>query len=74
MTATQQPGDATKTFSFGESVPVLSQREVFDINEIGSIKASLLAMNDWAGEEIIRFNPYKLAAGTEQASQSDQLR
>ncbi|MCR4450825.1 phage portal protein [Aeromonas veronii] len=47
---------------------------VFDVNEIDSIKASLLAMNDWAGEEIIRFNPYKLAAGTEPANQGDQLR
>ena len=38
--------------------PVLSQREMFDINEIDSIKASLLVLNDWAGEEINRFNPY----------------
>ncbi|MFQ2820472.1 hypothetical protein ACK3YN_16415 [Aeromonas caviae] len=68
MTATQQPGDATKTFSFGESVPVLSQREVFDINEIGSIKTSLQVLNDWAGEEIIRFNLYRLSNLTGQAA------
>ncbi|MGL6532398.1 hypothetical protein ACSZN5_03945 [Aeromonas caviae] len=68
MTATQQPGDATKTFSFGESVPVLSQREVFDINEIGSIKTSLQVLNDWAGEEIIRFTLYRLSNLTGQAA------
>ncbi len=61
MTATQQPGDAIQTFSFGEPAPVLNQREVLDVNEIDSIKASLLAMNDWAGEEINRFNPYRLS-------------
>lgn len=53
---------------------MLSQREVFDINEIDSIKTSLLTLNDWAGEEMIRFNPYKLGAGIEQASQSDLVR
>ena len=40
---------------------------MFDINEIDSIKASLLALNDWAGEEIIRFNPYRLSDLTGQA-------
>ncbi|MDX7872064.1 hypothetical protein [Aeromonas caviae] len=74
MTAIQQPGDAIQTFSFGEPAPVLSQREVFDINEIESIKTSLLTLNDWAGDEMIRFNPYKLGAGIEQASQSDLVR
>mgnify|MGYP002146871237 FL=1 len=39
---------------------VTEAAQVFDINEIDSIKASLLALNDWAGEEVIRFNPYKL--------------
>ena len=52
---------------------MLSQREMFDINEIDSIKASLLALNDWAGEEVIRFNPYKLAVGTDTADHSDRL-
>lgn len=40
---------------------MLSQREMFDINEIYSIKASLLVLNDWAGEEINRFNPSRLS-------------
>ena len=68
MTATQQPGDAIKTFSFGEPAPVLSQREVFDINEIDSIKTSLLVLNDWAGEEIIRFTLYRLSDLTGQTA------
>lgn len=68
MTATQQPGDAIEAFSFGEPVPVLSQREVFDINEIDSIKTSLLVLNDWAGEEIIRFTLYRLSDLTGQAA------
>ncbi len=36
--------------------------EVFDANEMECIRQSLLAINDWAGEEIIRFRPYQLAA------------
>lgn len=74
MTATQQPGDAIKAHSFGEPAPVLSQREVLDINESDSIKTSLLTLNGWAGDEVIRFNPYKLAAGIKQASQGDLVR
>ncbi|MGL6052563.1 MAG: phage portal protein, partial [Aeromonas salmonicida] len=31
--ATQQPGGAMEAFTFGEPVPVLSQREVFDYLE-----------------------------------------
>ena len=44
---------------------VTEAAQVFDVNEIDSLKAGLLQFNEWAGEEIIRFNPYKLAAGTE---------
>jgi len=33
VTATQQTGDAIEAFSFGEPIPVLSQREVFDYLE-----------------------------------------
>ena len=47
---------------------MLSQREVFDINEINSIKTSLLVLNDWAGEEIIRFTLYRLSNLTGQAA------
>lgn len=35
--------------------------EVFDANELECIRSSLLSVNDWAGEEIIRFKGYKLA-------------
>lgn len=35
--------------------------QVFDANEMECIRQSLLAINDWAGEEIIRFKPYQLA-------------
>ncbi|MGL5814513.1 MAG: phage portal protein [Aeromonas sp.] len=52
------------TGGFGD---VTKAAQVFDINEIDSIKASLLALNDWAGEEIIRFNPYRLSDLTVQA-------
>lgn len=36
--------------------------EVFDANEMECIRQTLLAINDWAGEELIRFRPYKLAS------------
>ena len=52
------------TGGFGD---VTKAAQVFDINEIDSIKASLLALNDWAGEEVIRFNPYRLSDLTGQA-------
>ncbi|MGL6350146.1 MAG: phage portal protein, partial [Aeromonas sp.] len=52
------------TGGFGD---VTKAAQVFDINEIDSIKASLLAMNDWAGEEVIRFTSYRLSDLTEQA-------
>ncbi|WP_073536729.1 phage portal protein [Aeromonas salmonicida] len=53
---------------------VTEAAQVFDVNEIDSLKAGLLQFNEWAGEEIIRFNPYKLAAGAEPAAQGDPLR
>lgn len=35
--------------------------EVFDANEMECIRQTLLTVNDWAGEEIVRFKPYALA-------------
>lgn len=35
--------------------------QVFDCNEMESLRATFRTINDWAGEEIIRFNPYALA-------------
>lgn len=36
--------------------------EVFDANELEPVRQALLEINEWAGEEIIRFRPYALAA------------
>lgn len=36
--------------------------QVFDCNEMESLRATFTTINDWAGEEIIRFKPYTLAA------------
>lgn len=35
---------------------------VFDATEMDSLRACLMTLNDWAGEEIIRFAPSRLAA------------
>ncbi|MBZ6064691.1 phage portal protein [Aeromonas schubertii] len=59
------------TGGFGD---VTKAAQVFDVNEVDSLKAGLLELNDWAGDEIIRFDPYKLAASIEQASHGDLLR
>jgi PBSX family phage portal protein len=44
--------------------------QVFDANEMECIRQSLLAINDWAGEEIIRFKPYQLAIGNETSTRA----
>ena len=36
--------------------------QVFDCNEMESLRATFATINDWAGENIIRFKPYTLAA------------
>lgn len=36
--------------------------QVFDCNEMESLRATFATINDWAGEDIIRFKPYTLAA------------
>ncbi|MNQ15654.1 hypothetical protein D3C85_286280 [compost metagenome] len=41
---------------------------VFDATEMDSIRASLMELNDWAGEEIISFKPYRLTEMTGQAA------
>ncbi|KAB7672847.1 phage portal protein [Plesiomonas shigelloides] len=53
------------TGGFGD---VTKAARVFDVNEIDTLKASLLELNEWAGDEIIRFNPYRLAEATEQVA------
>ena len=42
-------GDATKA------------AKVFGINEVKPLQERMKAVNDWAGEEVMRFNPYALA-------------
>lgn len=39
--------------------------EVFDANEIESMKAIFMSLNDWAGEQIVRFKPYALSKDKE---------
>ncbi len=41
---------------------------VFDANELECIRMSLLSINEWADEEIIRFKDYKLATQTEDST------
>ncbi|KZN43985.1 phage portal protein [Pseudoalteromonas luteoviolacea] len=41
---------------------VAKAAEVFDANELECIRSSLLSVNEWAGEEVIRFREYRLAA------------
>lgn len=36
---------------------------VFNVNEISALQARMLEVNDWIGEEVIRFKPYELAVG-----------
>jgi PBSX family phage portal protein len=36
---------------------------VFAVNEVSPLQARMLEVNDWAGEEVIRFKPYAIAAG-----------
>lgn len=50
------------TGGFGD---VQKAAEVFDANEMECIRQTLLQVNDWAGEEVIRFKPYKLAVTAE---------
>lgn len=53
------------TGGFGDAAKAA---EVFDATELASLRASLLAINEWAGEEIVRFRPYNLVPQAEQNS------
>ena len=35
--------------------------QVFDATELESLRVLMRSVNDWMGEEVIRFNPYALA-------------
>lgn len=43
--------------SFGD---VVKAAKVFSINELMPIMQSLKSVNDWVGEEVVRFNEYAL--------------
>lgn len=38
--------------------------QVFDANEISYLRGRFLAINDWMGVEVVKFQPYQLAADT----------
>lgn len=44
--------------------------KVFALNEVKPLQNRLLAINDWIGEEVVRFEPYALAAGVSDATPS----
>lgn len=48
----------TNTSGFGDAGKAA---EVFSANEITPLQARLSELNDWLGEEVIKFNPYELA-------------
>lgn len=52
------------TGGFGD---VTKAAQVFDVNEIDSMKANFAQFNEWAGEEIIRFTSYRLSDLTVQS-------
>ncbi|MGS0740424.1 phage portal protein [Glaciimonas sp. GG7] len=52
------------TGGFGAVEPAA---RVFARNELVPLQAQFLAINDWLGEEVIQFNDYVLAAGSEVA-------
>ena len=48
--------------------------EVFFANEIQPLQQRMLALNDWVGEEVVRFSPYILPqGGGQQAKQTKDL-
>lgn len=54
----------SNTGGFGDATKAA---EVFDANEMAPIRQAMLAINDWAGEEIIRFRDYALAVESKKA-------
>ena len=38
--------------------------QVFDATELESLRALAMYLNGWAGETIVQFNPYALAAAS----------
>lgn len=57
----------TNTGGFGD---VEKAAKVFALNEVKPLQNRLLAINDWIGEEVVRFEPYALAAGVSDTTPS----
>ena len=53
------------TGGFGDA---LAAAKVFSANEIKPLQARLAELNDWMGEEVIRFQPYELAVDMAKAA------
>lgn len=54
----------TNTSGFGDAEKAAA---VFNANEIAPLQARMLEVNDWLGEEVIRFKPYALAEAGQTA-------
>lgn len=50
-------GDAGRKSAFGD---VEKAARVYAINELMPVMEAMKHINDWLGEEVIRFNPYAL--------------
>jgi len=48
--------------STGGFGPVEDAARVFVVNELKPLQIRMAQLNEWAGEEIVRFNPYELAS------------
>lgn len=48
------------TGGFGDA---LDAARIFAANELEPLQARFLEVNDWLGEEVVRFRPYALATG-----------
>ena len=51
----------SNTGGFGAIVPAA---QVFATNEIEPLQARFLALNDWLGEEVVRFEKYEVTVST----------
>ncbi|MGK5016505.1 hypothetical protein [Janthinobacterium sp. HLS12-2] len=55
------------TFAFPRSARARPAARVFARNELVPLQAQFMAINEWAGVEVVKFAPYDLATGGEGA-------
>jgi len=55
----------TNTGGFGAILPAA---QVFARNELEPLQATFLEMNDWLGQEVVRFRPYVVQTGEQAAA------